>query len=102
MFSARRVSCGAVILALCVVPSVYADEPPTEPPGARIKPPIGATVSPVTSSPAGSPTADARIKPPIGEPAPDARVGSPLGEPSFFQLLLDWLQAQARIRPPIG
>jgi hypothetical protein len=42
----------------------------------------------------------ARIKIPAG--IASARIKPPGGEPGFFELLMDWLQAQARIKPPIG
>jgi hypothetical protein len=110
---------GLALLAFVAVvlnPGAYADDAtrPLDPPQARINPPIGvssqARIHPpggVTSQsrilpPGGEPTQAARINPPGGEPAPAARIKPPTGEPSLFELLLEWLRAQARIHPPIG
>jgi hypothetical protein len=52
--------------------------------------------------PSGDPTAGSRIQPPSGEPAPTSRIKPPSGDPSLFELLLEWVRAQARIGVPIG
>lgn len=85
------------VLGLVGLPGAFADEPtnPYEPPEARIKPPTGATsqvsspgsaTAPRGERPVGMPQTNARIKPPTGEP-----------EPSGFELLIEWLRAQARL-----
>lgn len=100
-------------LVLLVVPAAYADDPPSpyEPPGARINPPTGAPSQARIHPPVGAPTpddptTDARIGTPGGTPQTDARINPPGGasasEPSGFDLLLEWLRAQARISPPTG
>jgi hypothetical protein len=94
----------AVVLLLVVllirVPAAYGDDPPSpfDPPEARIKIPPGVASDSRINPPSGDPTADARIRIPPGDPADDARNG----DPNFFELLVDWLQTQARIGPPIG
>ena len=97
---------GMALLALLLVfaaPAAYADNSnPYEPPQARIKPPIGEPTAARIKPPGGEPTVDARIKPPTGEPAPDSRIKPPSGEPGIFELFADWLDALARIHPPIG
>ena len=60
--------------------SVWAEEPPappTDPPEARMNPPVGVT-------------AQARMQPPVGVTA-QARLGPPVGETT-----------QARMQPPVG
>lgn len=106
----RSVSLGVrravVLLAVLVIvmPAAYADDPPSpfDPPESRIKIPGGLTSQSRIKPPGGEPITDARISPPIGEPTTDARIQPPSEEPSFFELVLDWLRAQARISPPIG
>ena len=92
---------GVALVAFLVVvglPRAFADGP-FDPPGARIKPPSGDPTEVVQIRPSGEdPTADGRSNPPTVEPAPEAGIGSP----GFFELLLEWLRAQARIDPPIG
>lgn len=89
-------------LAVVGLPSAFADGP-FDPPESRIRPPSGVTSQSRIRPPSGEPATDARIGPPPGGvPQPDARIQPPSGEPSFFELVLDWLQAQARIHPPIG
>lgn len=69
----RRTAALVTVLALLVVPAVYADEepppPPTEDPQARIHPPIGVA----------------------GQSSPRA-----------FELFIIWLLIYARVSPPIG
>lgn len=103
-----RLKRGAALLIFVTAvatPSAYAEDP-IEPPQARINPPGGFTSQARISPPTGNPTTDARIHPPGGTPQSDARINPPIGvtspEPSFFQLLVEWLRAQARIHPPIG
>jgi hypothetical protein len=66
----KRATATLLLLAILVVPTALADEPPagTEPPSARIAPPIGATASCEGSTLAQRVWAwlRARIAPPIG------------------------------------
>jgi hypothetical protein len=96
-----------LLVAAIAVPVAFADDPPNpfDPPEAHIRPPIGST-SQAQIQPIGDPTTDARIRPPGGSPQGNARIhppgGAPEPEPGFFELLIDWLVAQAHIHPPIG
>ena len=107
VFSTRGVAWLA-LLVFAAVPVTLADDPPnpTDPPDARILPPIGVASQARISPPIGTPTTDARIHPPIGNPQPDARIKPPGGivepEPSLVDDLIDWLLLQARIKPPTG
>ncbi|HEU4886456.1 MAG TPA: hypothetical protein VFV49_01120 [Thermoanaerobaculia bacterium] len=99
---------GITLLALLAVvglPNAFADDPPSpfDPPEARIGP-VGGIASEARIGPPSGVTSQSRIRPPGGEPPQtDARIQPPGGvtapEPSFFELLLEWLQAQARISP---
>jgi len=97
-----------VFVAVIALPAAYADDPPNpfDPPEAHIHPPGGFTSQARINPPGGNPTTDARIRPPGGSPQGNARIhppgGAPEPEPGFFELLIDWLVAQARIHPPIG
>ena len=105
----RRVFKGGAVLALIVIlgaPALYADDSPpgTEPPGVRIRPPIGGTSAEPVPDPPG-----VRVAPPIGvtsaAPAPEppgVRIAPPGGlmDQDFFELFWVWLQV--RIGPPTG
>src|SRR5690348_3371151 len=97
----RRVWSGpalfVLVAALGTSGVAQADEPsPFDPPQNRISPPIGAPVAQVrVSPPIGAPVAQNRISPPIGAPA-----SAP--EPSLFDAFWRWLEAQAKIGPPVG
>jgi hypothetical protein len=108
------------VLALASLPSAFADDTsPVSPPEARIKPPGGVQSQARILPPSGGVTTQARIKPPGGEPtddasisppggaaASDARIKPPTGltaiELSWYEQLVAWLRAQARIHPPTG
>lgn len=103
-----RAAALTALLAMVAVPATYADDPPSpyQPPEARIAPPGGVSSQGRIGTPGGAPTPDdptteARIGSPGGKA--DARISPPTGEPepSFFDLLIEWLRAQARIHPPI-
>jgi hypothetical protein len=87
-----------LLVLVIATPTALADGPLQ----ARIHPPGGFTSQSRIKPPSGDPTEGSRILPPSGEPTPASRIRPPSGEPSFFELLLEWMRAQARIHPPIG
>lgn len=97
--STRVMRAGAVVTLLAGLPATaaHADEPgPLE---NRIRPPIGA--------PAAGDQSQVRVSPPIGAPVTSQNrilppIGGPAPAPSQLELFWRWLQAQAKIRPPIG
>jgi hypothetical protein len=114
---------GVALLALLAIagsPSALAQDDPSgllEPPQSRIKPvggvaaqsrilPPSGVAAQARILPVGGVASQARIKPPSGDPEADARIGPPSGapseEPGVFELLLEWLRAQAGIQPPVG
>jgi hypothetical protein len=97
----------SMLLVVIAAPAVYADgnPSPTDPQG-RINPPIGLTSQGRINPPGGGASAGARIHPPGGRTKSQARISPPIGatspEPNWFELLTEWMRAQARIHPPTG
>lgn len=88
-------SCVAPLLSVFVVvtaASAWADEPPpTEPPQARVAPPVGVTAQARVAPPVGV-TTQARVAPPVGV---TARLQPPSGVPlTPTELMLLWLQSR--------
>src|SRR5215213_10289974 len=83
--------------------SAWAEEspaPPTDPPGARMNPPVGVTTYARASPPVGiapppppDATTQARINPPVGV---EARMQPPVGG-TWTDMLLIWLQSRISI-----
>ena len=99
----RGVTRGATVVAalfILVGPAAWADDPPapTDPPQARLQPPVGITTQARLQPPVGSPAApagvtpQARLQPPVG--------GSAERDRGFVELMMSWLRS--RISPPIG
>ena len=91
--------------------SAWAEEaptPPTDPPGARMQPPVGVSTQarmqpPVGIAPPPPPdaTTQARVSPPVGV-VTYARASPPVGAPtpgqvSMFEMILTWLQSRISI-----
>lgn len=71
--------------------SAWAEEPPappTEPPGARMQPPVGVTTQARMQPPVGVST-QARVSPPVGAPTS--------GPVSLYDMILTWLQSRISI-----
>jgi hypothetical protein len=83
--------------------SAWAEEPaapPTDPPQARLSPPVGVTVQARLGPPVGV-TTNARVAPPVGV-STQARVSPPVGAPtsgqvSLYEMFLTWLQSRISI-----
>ena len=98
----RGVSRGAAVVAaffVLVGPVAWADDPPapTDPPQARLQPPVGITTQARLQPPVGSPTQggvtpQARLQPPVG--------GSAERDRNLVELMMTWLRS--RLSPPIG
>jgi len=74
--------------------SAWAEEPPTpptDPPEARMQPPVG-VMTYARLGPPGGVSTNARLNPPVGAPAP--------GDLSLLDMMLIWLQS--RISVPNG
>ena len=74
--------------------------PPTEPPGARMNPPVGVSTQAPMQPPVGVST-QARLNPPVGV-ITYARASPPVGAPtagqvSLLDLLLTWLRSRISI-----
>lgn len=91
--------------------SAWAEEPPglpTDPPQARVSPPVGVTTQARVSPPVGiapppppDATTQARLGPPVGV-STQARMNPPVGAPtagpaSLFDMMLIWLQSRISI-----
>jgi hypothetical protein len=89
--------------------SAWAEEPtaPTDPPGARLNPPVGATTQARLNPPVGiappppDATTQARAQPPVGV-STQARMNPPVGGPtsgqaSLFDTILIWLQSRLSV-----
>lgn len=75
-----------VLAALVLSVPVWADEaPPTDPPQARIQPPVGVTSQWRVQPPVGV-TSQARMQPPVGAP-----------ESSLFALVKLWLKSRLSV-----
>lgn len=95
----------AVFLVLGAA-SAWAEEPPappTDPPGARLNPPVGVTTQARLQPPVGiappppDTTTQARVQPPVGVSA-QARMNPPVGEPmTLTEMLLRWLQSRLSV-----
>jgi hypothetical protein len=94
----------AVFLVLTAVRAWAGEPPPTDPPQARMQPPVGVTTQarvapPVGIAPPPPPdvTQQARIQPPGGMTA-QARLGPPGGAPmTLREMILMWLQSRISI-----
>jgi len=86
--------------------TAWAEEPPappTDPPSARLNPPVGVTTYARASPPVGiappppDTTSQARLQPPVGV-STQARMNPPVGEPmTLTGMLLRWLQSRLSV-----
>lgn len=92
------------------VASAWAEEPatlPTDPPQARVAPPVGVTTNARVAPPVGiappppDTTTQARAQPPVGV-STNARLNPPVGgetsrELTLYEMFLTWLQSRISI-----
>lgn len=98
--SESRVALLLAVLLVFGATVASADDPPTptDPPQARLNPPVGATTQARLEPPVGG-TPRARITPAVGV-MPQARLNPPVGTPdqvSLFDTILLWFQARLSV-----
>ena len=101
---ARRVAPLLAVFVVFGVSAAWADDPPapTDPPQARLNPPVGVAAQARVAPPVGVTPAmrpgrvmpQARLNPPVGTPTPDPE---PEGEEPLLASWLTWLQSRISI-----